>query len=408
MLVYVLNKNGNKLMPCKPAKARKLLRDKKARIVNHVPFTIQLTWDCEENVQEVIIGIDKGAKYTGFCAICKQGVLISGVINHRCGIKERIENRAGIRRQRRSRLWYRKPRFKNRGSSKRSGRLPPSIKANVEEVVRVINKLPIPLSNIIVEDVLIDIAKLNNLDLQGVGYQQSERLNENLRLACLLRDNFTCQYCKKKNIKLEAHHIIPVCKGGKDSIKNLITLCNKDHTDLHKGKITIGIKGVSGFADKMAQRTMQGKKYLYNMLDKFGDVATIFGYQTSEYRKEKQLEKDHDIDAFCVANYFNNYKINYDKSHFFNVTFRPRQTRKCYFDLPRRSIGRVKYKVNESLNGFKKGDIVMIKNKWVKQINSIYSSGYLAFKRIKGEPSSALTKDCKLLLKQKTIVFNTI
>ena len=40
------------------------------------------------------------------------------------------------RRSRRNRKWYREPRFSNRASSKRSGRFLPSIKANVEEVVR--------------------------------------------------------------------------------------------------------------------------------------------------------------------------------------------------------------------------------------------------------------------------------
>jgi len=48
--VYVKNKNGNPLMPCKPAKARKLLRDGKAKVVNRCPFTIKLQWDCEENM----------------------------------------------------------------------------------------------------------------------------------------------------------------------------------------------------------------------------------------------------------------------------------------------------------------------------------------------------------------------
>jgi len=42
MNVYVKNKNGKPLMPCKPAKARKLLRDGKAKVVSHSPFTIQL------------------------------------------------------------------------------------------------------------------------------------------------------------------------------------------------------------------------------------------------------------------------------------------------------------------------------------------------------------------------------
>ena len=42
MLVYVLNKNRKPLMPCKPQKARKLLRNGKAKVIRREPFTIQL------------------------------------------------------------------------------------------------------------------------------------------------------------------------------------------------------------------------------------------------------------------------------------------------------------------------------------------------------------------------------
>ena len=52
LVVYVLNQNGHPLMPCKPSKARKLLREKRAKVVHLTPFTIQLGWDCEEHVQE--------------------------------------------------------------------------------------------------------------------------------------------------------------------------------------------------------------------------------------------------------------------------------------------------------------------------------------------------------------------
>ena len=41
MLVYVLNKHGKPLMPCKPSKARKLLKQGKAKITQREPFTIQ-------------------------------------------------------------------------------------------------------------------------------------------------------------------------------------------------------------------------------------------------------------------------------------------------------------------------------------------------------------------------------
>ena len=44
MLVYVLNKHGEALMPCKPKKARKLLEANKAKVVKRTPFTIQLLY----------------------------------------------------------------------------------------------------------------------------------------------------------------------------------------------------------------------------------------------------------------------------------------------------------------------------------------------------------------------------
>ena len=42
IVVYVLNMRGEPLMPCSPAKARKLLKAKKAIVKYKEPFTIQL------------------------------------------------------------------------------------------------------------------------------------------------------------------------------------------------------------------------------------------------------------------------------------------------------------------------------------------------------------------------------
>jgi hypothetical protein len=39
MLVFVINKNGEVLMPCSNRKARILLKEKKAKVVNYKPFT---------------------------------------------------------------------------------------------------------------------------------------------------------------------------------------------------------------------------------------------------------------------------------------------------------------------------------------------------------------------------------
>ena len=69
VIVYVLNKNGKPLMPCKSAKARHLLEQGKAKVVTRKPFTIQLLWDCEYNVQLVKLGIDIGYQKIGISAV---------------------------------------------------------------------------------------------------------------------------------------------------------------------------------------------------------------------------------------------------------------------------------------------------------------------------------------------------
>ena len=404
MLVYIKNKNGEHLMPCSSRKARILLKNKKAKVVKREPFTIQLLYGSSGYKQDITAGIDKGSRETGISCIGNGEILLSAQINHRTNVSSKMTDRSGLRRARRSRKWYRPPRFNNRSSSNRSGRIPPSVKANVEEIIRVIKNIPLPISKIIVEDVLIDIAKLNNPELKGKEYQKSNRLDENLRLATLMRDDFTCQKCGAKKTKLHAHHIIYKEDKGKDSIFNLITLCRKCHKKVHQGKLLI-TGGVSGFKDRIAQRTMCGKSYLYEHLKQIAPVEKVFGYQTSEYRKQLELPKEHDVDALCVATLIDGEIIDWDRENYYEINYRPRQTRRQYHSLSKKDKGRVKYQVNSWLDGFTKGDIVMVKGKYRKQINSIYSNGYLAFKRIKGEPSVARPKDCKLLEKQQTIIW---
>src|SRR2546425_8018005 len=408
MKVYVISQNGYPLMPCKPAKARKLLRDGKAKILRSSPFTIGLLWDCEGYVQEVVVGIDKGSTVTGICCIGNEEILLSAEIEHRRDVKEKMATRRAHRRNRRKRKCYRAKRFNNRASSKRTGRLSPSIKTNVEEVIRVVKHLPVPISSIIIEDVQVDIARLNTPSLKGSQYQDPTRLDENLRIACLMRDGYTCQHCGKQGVRLEAHHIVYREHGGKDTLTNLLTLCAACHQKVHQGKIRLQVTGVGGHLDQIAQRTMQGKSYLYATLRAHTPLSTLFGYQTATLRKARDLPKTHDADALCLATYATSEMVPYHREHFYQITFRPRRTRRQYHTLPRSGQGRVRYQVNDELEGFRKGDIVRVKGRYIKQINSIYSEGRLAFKRVKGEPPSALPKDCQLLERGRTILWEKV
>jgi RNA-directed DNA polymerase len=62
-------------------------------------------------------------------------------------------------------------------------------------------------------------------------YGNSSR-NADLRMECIKRDKGVCQICQRPKINLEAHHIIPVEKGGEDTLSNLITVCK----NCHRGK----------------------------------------------------------------------------------------------------------------------------------------------------------------------------
>jgi hypothetical protein len=64
--------------------------------------------------------------------------------------------------------------------------------------------------------------------------------------------------------------------------------------------------------------------------------------------------------------------------------------------------------VLDELQGFRKGDLVLVKGKYVKLINSIYSNGYLAFPRVKGEPNQALPRDCRILEREETILWEKV
>ena len=406
--VYVRNQDGTPLMPCTPAKARKLLHTDRAKVVDRCPFTIQLGWQCEGHVQEVTLGIDKGSSVTGMACVGNSEVLLAAEIEHRQDVKERMDTRRMHRRSRRARLWYRPARFHNRASSKRSGRLPPSIKTNVEEVIRVVRQIPLPISFIVVEDVQVDIARINDPTLRGSRYQDPTRLDENLRIACLLRDGYTCQQCGRKGLRLEAHHLVFKQHGGKDTLTNLLTLCEQCHNHIHNDKLALHVTGVNGHLDQIAQHTMQGKTHFYATLSKVAPLTTVFGYETAAYRKHLGLPKTHTIDAQCIAALPTGEAVPAPQTNIYRIGFRPRQTRRHYHDLPRKGQGRVRYQVNEKLAGFRKGDIVRVKGTYVKQINSIYSDGYLAFRRVKGEPGKARPKDCQLLERGRTILWERV
>lgn len=61
----------------------------------------------------------------------------------------------------------------------------------------------------------------------GRGGRPWRRLKEKIHL----RDNWTCQHCRRVTTQLELDHIVNVAQGGTDDESNLQSLCLPCHKD---------------------------------------------------------------------------------------------------------------------------------------------------------------------------------
>lgn len=303
-MVYVLNKQGKPIMPCKEAKARKLLKQNKAKIVKHEPFTIRLLFDCENQTQEINLGIDAGSKHIGVSATTEKQVLYEADVELRNDIVNKLSSRREARRTRRNRLRYRPTRFNNRIKSKHKGWLSPSIEQKINTHLQVIKHLykVLPITKLIIETAQFDIQKINNSKISGEEYRQGEQLGFwNVREYVLFRDNHECQCChgKSKDNVLKVHHIESRKTGG-NAPNNLITLCKTCHKAYHRGEIKLNIKRSKSYRDAAFMGIM--RKTLFNRLrELYPNVCETYGYTTKNVRIENNLPKEHYIDARCIS-----------------------------------------------------------------------------------------------------------
>ena len=315
-MVYVLNKYGKPLMPTtRYSRVRRLLRKGLAVIVDYRPFTIQLTYDTPNGVQEVSLGVDAGTKHVGFSATTKKKVLFEAELRLRSDIVEKLSTRREFRRTRRNRKTrYRKSRFLNRTGSKKPGWLAPSVRQKVGSHIYWISKICkfLPIKKITVETAQFDTqllkAQEQGLPLpQGTDYQKGEQLGfSNVREYVLFRDGHKCQCCKgkSKGSKLNVHHIESRKNGG-NAPNNLITLCSECHARYHRGEIELpkNVKRGTSMRDAAVMGIMR-KSVFIRLNELVGDTIPCFetyGYITKHTRTNAGLQKDHVIDARCIS-----------------------------------------------------------------------------------------------------------
>ncbi|WP_089211419.1 RNA-guided endonuclease IscB [Streptosporangium subroseum] len=319
--MFVLDKHGQPLDPCHPARARRLLAAGRAVVARHTPFVIRLKdrTAADSTVQGVQVSIDPGSKHTGIAVFTEHDGDRNGryalQLDHRGGqIHDKLTARSQYRRRRRSKnLRYRAPRFNNR--TKPTGWLAPSLQHRVDTTMSWVTRLIrwAPVTAVHVEKVAFDTHALSaGRPLEGAEYQQGTLAGYEVREYLLAKWGRTCAYCGAQNVPLNLDHIHPRFRGGSDRISNLTLACipcnqTKNATPIQEFLkaapallVTILRQAKAPLRDAAAGNATRWA--LWRALEATGlAVATASGGRTKWNRSRTGAPKSHTLDALHVG-----------------------------------------------------------------------------------------------------------
>ena len=309
MVVFVLNQNCEPLMPCKPAKARHLLKSGKAKVVSVNPFTIRLKFANTHYTQPLVIGIDPGFKTLGVSVrkVNSNVVVYASETNLKQDIKKKLTRKKTYRRNRRNRKTrYRQARFLNR--TRASGWIPPSLESKINTIKKEIEFVldHLPITRIKFEYSNFDTHKLKNPNVKGWRYQKGEMFGfENVKCYVRFRDKFKCKVCKKTKTQIQIHHIKFRINKGTDKPSNLITLCSVCHKKIHENKLELTNNLVKslGINNQADTQTSIVSLRIWNWLKTLGikHVVKTYGYVTKVKRGLLSIPKTHVGDAIAIS-----------------------------------------------------------------------------------------------------------
>lgn len=149
--VTVLDINGKPMMPTKASRARRWLKEGKAKIIHNDLniFGIQLLVDPSgRDQQPIALGLDPGKKFTGVgVQTSKFTLFMAHLVLPFSDVTKKMDGRRLLRRARRGRRINRKISFNQRAhrqqrfNNRKQNKLPPSIRANKELELRVTKEI---------------------------------------------------------------------------------------------------------------------------------------------------------------------------------------------------------------------------------------------------------------------------
>ena len=372
MYVYVINKHGQPIMPCKPRMARVLLQKHKATVVKQVPFTIRLLYGSSGYKQPISLGMDAGSKHIGIAATTEKRVLYAEELSPRNDVVKLLSVRRQNRRTRRNRKTrYRQARFDNRVSSKQKGWIAPSVEVKIQEHISAVLRIQkmLPIAEIHVETAEFDTQRLKAMEEgkpvpAGIDYQKGEMYDQyNARQYVLFRDDYKCQCCGKHGdgVKLHVHHKESRQTGG-DTPNNLITLCENCHKALHAGTVQLSdAKAKRGKPYRDAAFMGIMRKAMVSQLRELADipVTETYGYITKYHRESIGLPKSHINDAIMISK---NFEATADDTYYVSKAVR-HHNRQLHKNTILKGGVRKRNQAPHVVKGFRRYDTVRYKEK---------------------------------------------
>ena len=309
--VFVLSADGQALDPCHPARARRLLRERRAAIARRYPFTIILKerMAVESVVHAHAVKIDPGSQTTGMAVVNDSGLVVwAAEIEHRGQqIRDRLLARRQQRSSRRSRKTrYRPARFDNRRRAE--GWLPPSLMSRVANIATWISRLQrvAPVASLSLELVKFDTQALVDPEISGAEYQQGTLYGYEVREYLLEKWGHKCAYCGAKNVPLQVEHLMPKSRGGTNQVDNLTLACGpcnqkkRNQTAAEFGYPHLHAQARQSLRDAAAVNATRWM--FYQRLCETGlPVECGTGGRTKFNRVSLGLPKAHWMDAACVG-----------------------------------------------------------------------------------------------------------
>ena len=372
--VFVLSSTKMPLMPCHPARARKLLGKGRAAVYRRAPFTIILKDRVGGDTQPVEFKVDPGSKTTGIALVAQfdrgNEVVWGANLEHRGHqVKSKMDDRRMFRTGRRGRKCrYRPARFDNR--TRPAGWLPPSLMSRVNNVRtwydRLLDRAPITEAHI--ETVRFDTQLMERPGISGVEYQQGELAGYEIRQFVMDRGEHKCAYCGAKDVPLEIEHVRPRSKNGSNRISNLVPACKPCNQRKNAMPVEMFLKDKPETLKKIKAQlrkplsdaaAVNATRYaIGEAIKEFGlPVRFWSGGRTKWNRTNQGYHKDHWIDAAVVGETGANVKVNDGPVLNIKATGRGRRRvhRNDKFGFP---VG--KAKAAKRVQGFQTGDLVRL------------------------------------------------